>query len=162
MNFKNKPLTTILLGFLSFATILTTMYFNNTANKVTAITQESAFYTSDISENLFTVQDYGDLLINVVRKDSSNGNGPIAYSLNKQKIGLDKSVLYNTDTDAAWNWDLSAGVTPTATQVEQVQRVLYAANYVFPYKLTDYGLAADDELAVYEASQIALWSILEG
>lgn len=103
MNFKNKPLTTILLGFLSFATILTTMYFNNTSNKVTAITQESAFYTSDISENLFTVQDYGDLLINVVRKDSGNGNGPIAYSLNKQKIGLDKSVLYNTDTDAVWN-----------------------------------------------------------
>lgn len=100
MNSKNKPLTTLMLGFLSLATIMTTMYFNNASNKVTAITQESPFYTSDISENLFTVQDYGDLLINVVRKDDGTLTGPIAYSMNKQKIGLDKLVLYNTDSDA--------------------------------------------------------------
>lgn len=101
MNFKSKKLTTVMLGFLSFATILTTMYFNNASNKVTAITQESPFYTSGISENLFTVQDYGDLLVSVIRKDDGTSSGPIAYSLSKQKTLLDKSVLYNTDTEAA-------------------------------------------------------------
>lgn len=101
MKLKNKQLTTLLLGFVSLATVLSTMYFNNMSNNVSAITQESAFTVERTGDNLFTVADYGDLYIELVRKVGNEGLGPYAYSLNKQKLApRDKSVVYQTDTDA--------------------------------------------------------------
>lgn len=39
---------------------------------------------------------------------------------------------------------------------------MYATNYVYLYKLADYGLEPNDEMSLYHASQITQWSILEG
>lgn len=163
MKTRNKQLSTLLLGLVSLATVLSTMYFNNMSNGVKAITQESAFTVVSTGDNLFTVEHYGDLLIELVRKQGGSGAGPVAYSLNKQKMApREKSVVYQTDTDAPWIWEIESGVTPSEAQVARVQRILYASNYVFLYRLGNYGLSTDDEMSLYGATQMAIWSILEG
>ena len=103
MKNKKRQLTTLLLGFVSLATVLSTVYFNNTHNNVRAITQESGFTVTQEGDNLFTVDGWGDLFIEVINKQVGGSNGPLAYSLTKQKLSpRDKTVLYRTDVNAPW------------------------------------------------------------
>lgn len=103
MKTQSKKLTTLLLALVSLSTIVATMYFNYTSNKVSAVAQEDGFYASGNHDNLFTVNEYGDLDVFVIRKDNGAGTGPVAYSLNKQKLTpSDKTVLYTNDTDLEW------------------------------------------------------------
>lgn len=55
MKNKRRQLTTLFLGLVSLITVFSTVYFNNAANSVRAITQEDRFTVSNIGDNLFTV-----------------------------------------------------------------------------------------------------------
>lgn len=43
-----------------------------------------------------------------------------------------------------------------------MQRILYASNYVYLTRLSEYGLEPNDTLSLYGATQMAIWSVLEG
>lgn len=153
----------VLAVLTSIVAVLVTMVgVGSMRDKTDAVNLESPFYSNEMGDNMFTVSGYGDLFVNIIRKQDGTGTGPLAFCLNKQKLfPTNDSILYQSIENDTWTWELDNTRTPSAAQVEQVQRALYAYKYVFPEKLTSYGLDAENTMALYHAQQITQWAILE-
>ncbi|MEG1300735.1 MAG: SpaA isopeptide-forming pilin-related protein, partial [Erysipelotrichaceae bacterium] len=160
---KTKYFKVAILATVAATAIFSMLFLRNLQDTTTAINEESPFYSNESGDNLFTVRGYGDLFVNVIRKDDGTGNGPLAFCLNKQKTfpTNDSRVIYESKDKDDWTWELDNLRTPSAAQVEQVQRALYAYKYIYPDKLAEYGLAPNDTMSLYHAEQIAQWTILE-
>lgn len=140
------------------------LFLNGLQDKTSAAKEEAPFYSNELGDNLFYVRGYGDLFVNVIRKDDGTSTGPLSFCLNKQKEfpSNDSSIMYESIEDDIWSWELDNTRTPTAEQVEYVQRAEYAYKYIFADRLAEYGLESNDNMSLYHATQIAHWSILEG
>lgn len=129
---------------------------------VSADTETSPFYSTEdegVYDNLFYVDGLGDLYVATIRMKE---NDELAFCVSKQKYFPTADGIEYSTTDT-WTWTLnSSGNTVTETQAEQIKNVLYNYHFVFPSKLTDYGLDADDTMSLYVATSITLWAIAEG
>lgn len=144
------------------AVVCTTLFASSMHDNTDAVNLESPFYSNEMGDNMFTVDGYGDLFVNIIRKSDGTSTGPLAFCLNKQKaFPTNDSILYQSIENDAWTWELDNIRTPSAAQVEAVQRALYAYKYVYPDRMAEFGLESTNTMALYHAEQIAQWAILE-
>lgn len=142
--------------------LLATITFRQMQTNTNAATLQAPFYANERGDSLFTVKGHGDLDVWLIRKEDASGSGPLVFCLNKQKqFPTDKSILYQSVDGDDWVWELDMERTPTDAQVDAVKRALYAYKYIFPSKMENYGLTEKDVNALYTATQIAQWAILE-
>ncbi len=144
------------------AAVLTFFGVDSLRENSKALTTEAYFYSNELGDRVFEVDGYGDLTVNLIRKDNGVGTGTLAFCLNKLKdFPSQSSIVYESDTESEWVWELDGTRVPTDTQVKQVQKALYAYWYVFPELMSDYGFESTNTVTLYHATQIAIWAILE-
>ena len=135
---------------------------NSIVAPVKAATRTTPFESSQ-GDNLFSVDGYGDLIVSVIRESDGSGYGPLGFCLAKQRKFPHTAVTYTSTNDkSTYVWDRGDGTWTDSEIAKKVDKALYAFNFVYNDKLTNYGLAADDTMSLYHATQIALWSLIEG
>lgn len=162
--FKKKSTKFILAGVAAITTLATIAVISLAQTKTTALKETSPFYATSYIDRMFYVEGRGDLTVAVLRKYDGTDNGPLGWCLNKDKtMPGTTSIPYESSLgeEEEWKWELQNGNYPTDEQVAAVQRTLYGYQFLFKNVLPDFGLESTDNMSLYHANQLAIWSILE-
>ena len=121
--------------------------------------EDQAFFYLENTDTLFKRMSTDEKLNGViVRKDDGTGNGPVAFTTDlNQSVGDGLANYYGEIDESAFAWD-----SLTDEQFKQIGRAMFAFNFVYPTRLEEFGLSADNTIALYYATQTAIWTICGG